>query len=177
MDAWAWARCSGTHHRHCMVSPSTPPTTEASPRIYHPRFSLDDIDIISSTTYEIHETDSFIYNPSFASSETSIASYKTERTINSRKSRYNTLPRRKCADTGIPRGRVSLDVDVAEVCKPIGRRDRHNYTSVTFQTLSSQRPSKEVRSTPRGPLLPRIRTLTYIRIPRSQASLNGCVPN
>ncbi|KAI9451003.1 hypothetical protein BJY52DRAFT_135038 [Lactarius psammicola] len=128
-----------------MDSPSTP-TTEASPRVYYSRFSLDDINITSSTTYEIHETDSFIYNPSFASSETSIASYKTERTINSRKSRYNTLPRRKYAGIGIPHGLVSLGVDAVEVCRPIGRRDRHDYTSITFQTSSRQHPSAEVTS-------------------------------
>ncbi|KAI9457011.1 hypothetical protein BJY52DRAFT_1274505 [Lactarius psammicola] len=99
-----------------MASPSTP-TVEAGPRasVYHPKFSLDDINVTSSTTDESPETDSFIYNPSFASSEISIDSYKTERTINSRKSRYNALPRRKYADvgrSGLPRGLVSLDLDV-----------------------------------------------------------------
>ena len=48
-----------------------------------------------NTPSTMDETDSFIYNPSFASSETSIVSYKTESTINSRKSRYNALPRHK----------------------------------------------------------------------------------
>jgi hypothetical protein len=72
------------------------------------------------------ETDSFIYNPSFASSDfTSIASYKTERSINSRKSRYNALPRRKYAGIGqprLPQGLVSEDVDsVPKVCRIIGR--------------------------------------------------------
>ena len=73
---------------------------------------MDDINITPSTT---DETDSFIYNPSFASSETSIASYKTERTINSRKSRYNALPRHKYAGIGLPNGLMSLGDDVAKV--------------------------------------------------------------
>ncbi|SRR6266702_382971 len=130
-----------------------------------------------------HLAGSFMYNPSFSSSETSIASYKTERTINSRKSRYNALPRRKYADIGHPQGLRSLDyldVDVPMVCRPIDRLDRHNYTNITFQTVSGQRPrvlvprldvvplqvtvqnpilndseaSTEVGSTPRDPLLP-----------------------
>ena len=78
---------------------------------------MDDINIASSnssTMDEISETDSFIYSPSFASSE-SIASYKTEKTINSRKSRYNALPRRKYADIGLPNEQVSLGVDVPKV--------------------------------------------------------------
>ena len=85
------------------------------------------------------EIDSFIYNPSFASTETSIVSYKTERTVNSRKSRYNVRPRRKFADTvrsRLPQGLASVDVDdgsVVEVCRTIGRRYSHNYiSSVTF---------------------------------------------
>jgi hypothetical protein len=85
------------------------------------------------------ETDSFRYNPSFALSETSsIVSYKTERTINSRKSRYNVLPRRKYAGIGhsrLPQGLSSVDVDdasVLKVCRTIGRRDGYNYISVTF---------------------------------------------
>ncbi|KAH9012047.1 hypothetical protein EDB85DRAFT_1038328 [Lactarius pseudohatsudake] len=53
-----------------------------------------------------------------ASSETSVASYKTERTVNSRKSRYNALPRRKHADSGhlgVTEGIASLNVDDASV--------------------------------------------------------------
>ena len=75
------------------------------------------------------ETNSLIYSPSIVLSDTtSIASYKTERSINSRKSRYNALPRRKYA--GIkqarpPTGPVSKDVDEASasggrVCSLIG---------------------------------------------------------
>ena len=73
---------------------------------------MDDINISPSTT---DETDSFIYNPNFASSDTSIASYKTERTINSRKSRYNALPRHKYAGVGLPNGLMSLGFDVPKV--------------------------------------------------------------
>jgi len=76
---------------------------------------MDHISITSSIADDIPETDSFIYTPSFASSETSITSYKTERTINSRKSRYNALPRHKLAGIGLPNALVPLGVDVAKV--------------------------------------------------------------
>jgi hypothetical protein len=74
---------------------------------------MDDINITTPPTDnpKIPETDPYIYNPSSASSE-SITSYKTERTINSRKSRYNALPRHKYAGVGLPNGLVSLGVDV-----------------------------------------------------------------
>ena len=78
---------------------------------------MDDINIAaptSSTTDEIPEADSLIYSPSFVSSE-SITSYKTEKTVNSRKSRYNALPRRKYAGIGLPNGQVSLGVDIPKV--------------------------------------------------------------
>ena len=64
--------------------------------------------------------DSSIYNPNFASSQTSITSYKTERTINSRKSRYDALPRRKYADVEhlrLPRGLVLSGFDSVSVSK------------------------------------------------------------
>lgn len=131
---------------------------EAKSLVNQPRFSLDDVNITSSTTDDIPETGSFIetgsftYNPSFASSETSIASYKTERTINSRKSRYNAPPRHKYADFGRlrpPQGLVPLGVDVPKVCTPIGRRDSHNYTGVTFQTeLREESFSSPLRALP-----------------------------
>ena len=75
------------------------------------------------------DTDSVIYNPSFSSNGyTSIASYKTEKSINSRKSRYNALPRRKYAGIGqrkLPQGLVSEEVNeasasVPKVYRPIG---------------------------------------------------------
>ena len=70
------------------------------------------------------EADSLIYSPSFMSSDTtSIASYKTERSINSRKSHYNALPRRKYAGIEQPTlptglGLVSAAVDEAEASGP-----------------------------------------------------------
>ena len=68
------------------------------------------------------ETDSILYSPSFILSDTtSIASYKTERSINSRKSRYNTLPRRKYAgivQPRLPTGLVSEDVGEVEASEP-----------------------------------------------------------
>ena len=73
---------------------------------------MDHISITSSITDDTQETGSFISNPSFASSEASIDSYKTERTINSRKSRYNALPRHKHAGIVPPNG---LNVDVPKV--------------------------------------------------------------
>lgn len=75
------------------------------------------------------DTDSVIYNPSFSSNGyTSIASYKTEKSINSRKSRYNALPRRKYTGIGqrkLSQGLVSEEVDeasasVSKVCRSIG---------------------------------------------------------
>ncbi|KAH8989691.1 hypothetical protein EDB92DRAFT_1867046 [Lactarius akahatsu] len=69
---------------------------------------------IGGSTDEFRDTYSSIYNQYFASSEASIASYKTERTVNSRKSRYNALPRRKHADSGylgVTEGIASLNVD------------------------------------------------------------------
>ena len=78
-------------------------------------FSLDDINVTSSTADEIPDADSFTYNPNFASSETSIISYKTERTVNSRKSRYNTLPRHDFGRLRPPQGLMSLGVDVPKV--------------------------------------------------------------
>ena len=92
----------------------------------------------NSDVVSLPDTYSFIYNPSFVSSETSsISSYKTERTINSRKSRYNILPRRKYADIGHlrhPQGLVSSDVDGAQdgastskVCG-FGCWNNHDYT-------------------------------------------------
>ncbi|KAI9447394.1 hypothetical protein H4582DRAFT_1893544, partial [Lactarius indigo] len=66
---------------------------------------------------EFQETYSF-YEQDLAASEISIASYKTDRTVNSRKSRYNALPRRKHADSGhlgITEGIESLNVDDVSV--------------------------------------------------------------
>ena len=94
------------------ISP-TDEIPETDSYIYTPSsFSMDDLSITISPTDEILETDSFIYNPSFASSETSISTSKTERTINSYKSSYNALHRRKY---GLPNGHMSSDVDSPKV--------------------------------------------------------------
>lgn len=88
------------------ISITIPPTDEIPETesfAYSPSsFSMNDfnINISPSPTDEISETDSFI--SSSTSSETSISSYKTERSVNSRKSRYNALPRRKYAGIGLP---------------------------------------------------------------------------
>lgn len=143
---------------------------EASPRVYEPRFSLDDISITSSTPNDIPETDSFIYNPSFASSDTSIASYKTEKTVNSRKSRYNALPRHKYAGIfRLPQGHGSFDVGVPKVCRPIGR-DRHAYT-INFQTESRDESSTSspLRTLP-------IRDIQPPTGSRKADQVPGCIP-
>ena len=101
-----------------------------------PRNQYTDIPRISSSpTDEIPETDSFIYNPSFAYSGTTIASYKTENTIHSRKSRYNALPGSKYAD--IPK--VPF----------IGHWYMNNYTIVIFQAVSGLRQVESIDLTPR----------------------------
>ncbi|KAH9054584.1 hypothetical protein EDB83DRAFT_2316334 [Lactarius deliciosus] len=73
---------------------------------------------IGGSTDEFRSTYSIYNDPDLASSEVSIASYKTERTVNSRKSRYNALARRKHADSGdlgVTEGIASLNVDDASV--------------------------------------------------------------
>ena len=118
-------RHGGQRPLYSMDSSSTP-TTEASSRVNHANPSFDDIGVTSSITDEFFDavsfdTNSLISNTSFASS--SIASYKTEKSINSRKSRYNTLPRHKYADfehRRPPLGPLLSDVEDAsdlEVCK------------------------------------------------------------
>lgn len=87
------------------------------------------------------DADALLETDSFTLSDTSsIASYKTERTINSYTCRNNYTPiRRKGVDTGHPRlplDVVSEDFDgasVLEVCKHIGRRDSQKYIRVIFQ--------------------------------------------
>ena len=128
--------------------------TSGGSRAYQ-RFSFDDISIPSSRTDEFFEANSFIYNPSFASSETSIASYKTEKTIISINSRTNRFapPRHKYAGTEPfrhPRGHVSLDVDGAsifEVGRTIRCWDGHIYTSAIFQTDMSDKSDEAIKTT------------------------------
>ena len=91
------------------------------------------------TADEVPDINSSVSRPSFASIDTSIASYKTEKSINSRKSRYNALPRQKYADTPHlrpPRGPVSSDVDgasILEVCQTFRRQDSYNYITSFFR--------------------------------------------
>jgi hypothetical protein len=71
------------------------------------------------------DTDPFINSPSLSSINTSIASYKTENSVNSRKSRYNALPRRKYADIGLPNpqaGLASKDANEPSALVPKVRR-------------------------------------------------------
>lgn len=80
-------------------------------------------DIVAATVLD-SETDSLIYNPSFASSDSTIDSYKTENTVISRKSRYNIAPRPKYPDFGHPRlpplvSEAVDDASVLKVCRPI----------------------------------------------------------
>ena len=121
-----------THRR---MDPLFTPTT-ASSRAYQ-RLSFDAISITSSTTDEFSDTDSSIYNPNFASSETSFA--YSERTINSRKSRYNAPPRHKYAErSNLPQGPAPEDVDgasVLEVCRTIRCQDGHTYISVIIDSI------------------------------------------
>ena len=131
------------------MDPLSTPTT-ASAHAYQ-TFSVDDISIISSTTDEFFDADSFIYNPSAASSD-SIASYKTEKTINSRKSRFIVPPRHKYANIErlkLPRGPVSLDFDctsVLDVCRTIKCQDGYTYTS-TFQTNLKDESDEATKTT------------------------------
>ena len=82
----------------------------SNPSSFH--MPVDDSSITISPTDEIPETNSFVYNPSFASSGTTFASYKTERTVDSRKSRHNALPRNKYTD--IPRVSYSPTDEIPE---------------------------------------------------------------
>jgi hypothetical protein len=148
---------------HCMDSPSTS-TTEARLHVYHPTLSLDDIGISPSSTDEIPETDSFIYNSSFWSSETSIDSYKTEKTINSRKSRYNTFFRRKYDGIALSHGLGSLDVD----------------GSKTFSEQRQRRSETRLGAVPvqvavQNPILIDFETSTEIL--RPQTPVSGYAPN
>ncbi|KAH8979492.1 hypothetical protein EDB86DRAFT_3248366 [Lactarius hatsudake] len=51
-----------------LMDPPFSPTT----KVYHPKFSFDDIGVTSSTTDEFFDTNSFVSNPSFASSKLSL---------------------------------------------------------------------------------------------------------
>ncbi|KAF8269279.1 hypothetical protein EI94DRAFT_1799447 [Lactarius quietus] len=161
-------------------SESSTPTTEASPRAYHARYSFDDIiSLTSSTSDESSETNSFVYNQSNASSDssqTSIASYKTEKTVNSRKSHYNTLPRHKYAGLEHLRplqGPTSSDVDDASVLKTDLRDESHEANN----SGSSASPTTEHDTTIDDILktVERFRILSVGRSGVSKSSLINCV--
>ncbi|KAH9168181.1 hypothetical protein EDB89DRAFT_1629378 [Lactarius sanguifluus] len=105
------------------VPPATPEELDTRPPPHDP--STDSHATLSlgaagigGPTDEVRDTYSSISDPDLASSEASIASYKTERTVNSRKSRHNALPRRKYVDSdhlGVTEGIASLNVDDASV--------------------------------------------------------------
>ena len=132
-----------------MDSLSTP--TTASPLLYHPRLSFDDISSTSSTTDDFFDADSCT---SSASSE-NISSYKTEKSVISINSRTNHFapPRHIYAGTErfrLPRGPVSLDVDGAsifEVCRTIRCWDGHIYTSAIFQTDMRDKSDEATKTT------------------------------
>ena len=124
------------------------------------------------------KTDSFI-------TDTSIVSYKTEKSVNSRKSRYNALPRRKYADIRPPRvplglGSVSEDVNedsVPKVCRISGSLATTTLPSLfratwkPIQNLPVQRKGKTRKLAMRSPVL---RSLSPIHSPdRSMACLRS----
>ena len=121
---------------------------------------MTSLSITYPTTDEFFDAVSSIFKPSFASNETSISSYKTERTINSRKSRYNVLPQHKYAGIEYlwpPRGPVSLDAGrapVLEVCRTTIRcPDSHTCTSVKFQTELRDEATQTMEAHQSGPQL------------------------
>ena len=110
---------------------------------------------------DVPETFSFVYpDRDFASSEISVTSYKTERTVNSRKSRYNVRPRPKYADCGpshlkVPQNLTWSDVDDSEVRKSMGRRENQQAT-LTFTvhgwvTIKSSQRSADLSQSRIGP--------------------------
>ncbi|KAH9022713.1 hypothetical protein EDB84DRAFT_490480 [Lactarius hengduanensis] len=81
-----------------------------------------------------------MYSPSLASSQTSIASYKTDKTITSRKSRYNAFPRHKYAGVGqssVPSGPASSDIDSASVIETVLRGESDGTTN-TIKTAETE---------------------------------------
>ena len=120
----------------------TDPDSHAAPTSSHSE-SIQDTKItillpgaagIGGPMDDASDTYSSIYDLYFASSSTTVASLDyTVRTVNSHKSRYNTLPRHKDLDCGPshlrdPQDLLSLganDASVPEVCKSIDRWDSH----------------------------------------------------
>jgi hypothetical protein len=140
------------------MASSSKHTTKEDLRVYRSRSSFRPV-ITSSTTDEVPENNPFICNSSSVpvSSVGSIPSYKTEKAVNSRKSRYNALPRRKYADIGhstIPQAIMSGGVGddpVPKVRRAIGRLDIHSCINVTFRptcVMSHSSPPREGAARP-----------------------------
>ena len=82
---------------------------------------------------------SFFYDPDLAASGTSIASDKTERTVSSRKSRYNACPQHKYTDHGYLRPQCPEllgDTSIPKVCKSVDPRDTTTTMAASLCRLS-----------------------------------------
>ncbi|KAF8264045.1 hypothetical protein EI94DRAFT_1832004 [Lactarius quietus] len=106
------------------TSPGTPPSTPEEPDRSLPYDRRSTVSHPAATSSIAEWVQNIETTPSsrsrcLATSGTTIASYQTEKTVNSRKSRYNTRPRHKYADHGYlrPQGFASLDVDEASIAE------------------------------------------------------------
>jgi hypothetical protein len=112
--------------------------------------SLTDEVLNEEDALGVLETDSVIYNPSIASSGTSIVSYKTEKTVNSHTS--HIAPRHKFAEIGrprLPQGLVTEEVDdtsTLQVCRTISSQYSCNYLNITVQQSEFDEPFSSSRS-------------------------------
>ena len=112
-------------------------------------------EVLNEDALGVLETDSFIYNPSFASSGTSIVSYKTERTVNSYTSHIAT--RHKFAEIGrprLPQGLVTEEVDdtsILQVCRTIISQHSCSYPNITVQSEFDEPFSNSRSVTPTVP--------------------------
>ncbi|KAF8269280.1 hypothetical protein EI94DRAFT_1725716 [Lactarius quietus] len=170
-----------------MASSSTP-TSEGtgSSRAYRPRYSFDDtISLSSSTSDGFSGTRSFI---SFASDQSSIASYKTEKSVNSRKSHYNTRPRHKYAGLEHlrpPKGPVSSEFDDAARASASvletdlkddsesDKSDKANYSGTSTSSTAehdTQAMKDDILTT-----VEQFRILSVARTDVSKSSLISCV--
>ncbi|KAF8263955.1 hypothetical protein EI94DRAFT_1739600 [Lactarius quietus] len=103
---------------------------------------------------EVSDSFSFIYDPSMATSGTTISSYKTEKTVISTKSRYNKRPRHKYADHGYlrPQGFDSLAVDNASIAETELSEEHDEPPSSPPPTPTvSPKPESSGDTAPHGP--------------------------
>ena len=140
----------------CKVRSASSVRQRVNPLVKGMHISQTSCDVLLSVTDEVLN-EAFIYNTRFASSETSIVSYKTEKTVNSHKSCYNIAPRRKFAGIGrpsVPQGLGTEEVDntsVLQVCRTIGSQYSYNCLNATVQSDFDE-PSSSSRSiTPTTP--------------------------